>query len=181
MDKYFPVCVLCGNTLKRVEIDGQIEWHANRTPARECPNGAGYHSPEIKGGLNSIMEFDCPIQVHSDGAVSQALELQAPELYMSVDGDGQSIYADDSDIKDAAKSAGWELLTGYTGQYSYNGPVMHPSEFVGGGLEFHILETPGYYVVVTVECMGPEGTEDDDLEPAGWAIAYRETAGAGND
>jgi hypothetical protein len=42
---------------------------------------------------------------------------------------------------------------------------MHTSEFVGGGLEDHIRETPGSYAVVIVRC--------DDGEDAGWAVAYR--------
>jgi hypothetical protein len=42
---------------------------------------------------------------------------------------------------------------------------MHPSEYVGGGLEDHIRETPGTYVAIVVRC--------SDGEDAGWAVAYR--------
>jgi len=141
-------------------------------------------SPVTEDTLNSFMEFDHVIRVLPGGAVTHDTPgVYAPEsLDMEVDGDGQSIHADDSDIKGQAKSAGWELLTGYTGQYSYNGPGMHPSEFIGGGLARHILETPGYYVALTVEVMCPGAPEDADTlednscdcEPAGWAVAYRE-------
>jgi len=75
---------------------------------------------------------------------------------------------------------GWELLSGFSGQYSYSGPIMHNSEFVGGGLERHILETPGYWVAVVVEshcqytqenCSEESGC---DCDPAGWAVAHKE-------
>lgn len=131
--------------------------------------------------LNSRMEFYCPIRVLPGGVVIPALELDAPELYMEVDGDGQSIHADDSDIKGQAEAAGWRLLQGYTGQYSYNGPVMHPSEFIGGGMARDILDTPGYYVALVVEApCNYEGDSECDIEtgcecePAGWAVAFRE-------
>jgi len=140
-------------------------------------------SPVTEDTLNSFMEFDHVIRVLPGGAVTHDTPgVYAPEsLDMEVDGDGQSIHADDSDIKGQAKSAGWALLTGYTGQYSYNGPVMHPSEFIGGGLARHILETPGYYVALTVEApcndYSAEFCSEDtgcNCEPAGWAVAYRE-------
>lgn len=150
--------------------------------------------------LNEIMEFDHVVQVHADGTISDS-GIYAPELYMEVDSDGQSPHADDSDIIGQAKSAGWELLSGFTGQYGYNGPVLHPSEFIGGGLERHIRSHPGYYVALTVECYGPhvwdtepdgtvwcpkcgdtQHTEESDTcpgqEPAGWAVAYKPLEGS---
>jgi hypothetical protein len=126
--------------------------------------------------LNNVMEFDHVIHVAEDGTVTDGYDLLAPSLYMEVDADGQSVHADDADIIQDAKSYGWKLLTGFTGQYGYHGPVMYSSEFISGGLARAILETPGYYVAVTVECQGPEaedGEEPEELQPAGWAIAYR--------
>jgi hypothetical protein len=49
---------------------------------------------------------------------------------------------------DELDSDRWELLDGYSGQYGYSGPVMHPSEFIGGGMARDILATPGTYVAV---------------------------------
>ena len=73
---------------------------------------------------------------------------------------------DDSELQAQASAAGWAgLLTGYTGQCGYNGPVMHPSEYVGGGLERDILADPGWYVVTAV-------VDDADWEAYGWAVAY---------
>ena len=107
--------------------------------------------------LNDLMEFDHPIYVSDDGTVADPLcPLYAPEL----------IGVDDSELQAQAHNAGWAgLLAGYTGQYGYNGPVMHPSEYVGGGLERYILANPGWYVVTAV-------VDDEDYEPYGWAIAY---------
>lgn len=118
--------------------------------------------------LNEIMEFDHPVTVDADGIVTDAEDAYAPELIMPVDEDGQALLSADEHLKAQAGDAGWTLLTGWTGQYGYRGPVMHPSEFVGGRLAEHIIANPGTYVVTAVE------TDDGDEEPAGWAIAYRE-------
>jgi hypothetical protein len=107
--------------------------------------------------LNTIMEFDHVIYVDNDGTVSDGLpELYAPELY--VDEDGNDIFEAGDD--------GWTLMDGYSGQYGYSGPVMHPSEFIGGRLAEDILERPGWYVAIVAETLG-----DDETEPAGWAVA----------
>lgn len=120
--------------------------------------------------LNEIMEFDRVIMAAEDGTITEPVDVNVyADLNVTNDG------TDEFDI-----SEGWELLKGFTGQYSYNGPVMHPSEFIGGGLERHIRETPGYYVALVVEGRCDyDGTtvctEDSgcDCEPAGWAIAYK--------
>lgn len=117
--------------------------------------------------LNDVLGFDTgAIEVHEDGTVTDA-DAYAPELYMEVDADGQSIHADDSDLHGQASHAGWELLTGWTGQSGYRGPVMHASEYLGGRLAEYILETPGIYTAVVVE------TDDDSEDAAGWAIARK--------
>jgi len=79
-----------------------------------------------------------------DGTLSDAHGVYAPEVYHSE--------TDDIEIDGVAGRRGetWEALYGYTGQYSYNGAVMHSSEFLGGGLADDILSTPGTYVVVVV-------------------------------
>ena len=145
--------------------------------------------------LNEIMEFDHIIQVHKDGTITDSdMSVGSTEAYFDL-----RVMPDGED--DFYMSTGWELLRGFTGQYSYNGPVMHPSEFIGGGLERHIRETPGYYVALVVEAVEPHvwqvarmtGTrtcercgllplDSDDMEsmcltdePAGWAVAYKES------
>lgn len=127
--------------------------------------------------LSAAMEFDHVIRVHEDGTVSDGYpDLMAPDITMEVDADGSAVDDSEDDLRRMARSYGWELLDSWTGQCGYRGVVMHSSEYIGGGLADHILDTPGYYVAVTVECMGPDNDPDENenpYEPAGWAIAYR--------
>lgn len=107
--------------------------------------------------LNDLMQFDHVIEVHEDGTVTEPSGIYAPDVY-DHDTDNPAVegFRDDK----------WELLNGFSGQYSYSGPVMHPSEYIGGGLARYILETPGIYVAVVVRDIG----NDDD---AGWAVARK--------
>lgn len=102
--------------------------------------------------LNEIMEFDHVIEVHEDGTITDRNDIYAPELY-----DGELV--DES----------WSLLNGFSGQDRYAGPIMHQSEFIGGGMERYIRETPGIYVALVDYSL-------DDSEPEGWAVAYRQDA-----
>lgn len=121
--------------------------------------------------LQDAMEFDHPVRVDPDGTLHDRLDgVYAPELIMGTDGDGQILAEHEADYKAEAARQGWELLEGFTGQHAYRGPVMHPSEYIGGRLADHIRETPGTYAVIAVE------TDDDDDEAAGWAIAFRPPA-----
>lgn len=97
--------------------------------------------------LEELMEFETVIYSYGDGANAEVTDIRAP-------------YFDGED----ALEKGWELLHGFSGQHDYNGPAMHPSEYVGGGLARYILENPGYYVVLY---------ELDDEEGDAWFIAYR--------
>jgi hypothetical protein len=121
------------------------------------------------------MEFDHIIRVNADGTITENLDMSTGSTWAYFD---LNVAQDGTDEFDM--SAGWTLLSGFTGQYGYNGPVMHASEYVGGGLERHIRETPGYYVVLEVSgrCDYDGTTDCDpesgcDCEPAGWAIAYK--------
>lgn len=119
--------------------------------------------------LSDYLCFDThPLEVFENGTVAYVREY-APELCMEVDADDQSVHFDDSDLHAQAEVSGWELLTGYTGQYGYNGPVMHASEYIGGRLAEDILTEPGIYAAVVVE------TDDDSDDAAGWAIARKIT------
>jgi hypothetical protein len=105
--------------------------------------------------LSDRMEFDHVIQVHADGSLTDT-DLYAPGLYDGV------IQSDD-----------WALMNGYSGQYGYSGPVMHPAEYIGGGLERGILAQPGYYVAL-VNYVTTEDPDDDD-NVSGWAVAFKES------
>ena len=141
--------------------------------------------------LNDVMEIDHVIRVWPGGLISEPRDVFAPD----VSNNGE-------DVADP-----WSLMTGYTGQYSYNGPCMHASEFIGGRMAEDILSEPGWYVAVVAEadqCREP-GCEDCspydyaadqydggavcprgcDLcasdEPAGWVVAYVEGACEGHE
>lgn len=118
--------------------------------------------------LNSIMEFDHVIQVHEDGTVTDGPPgVYGPELTAISDEDGSHTADTDPDLIRNAQRQGWELQTGWTGQYAYHGPCMHQSEYIGGALAKHILATPGLWVATVIE--------EDDGEATCWAFAYRST------
>jgi len=113
-------------------------------------------TPEI---LNSLMEFYHVIQVHEDGSVTEPSGKYAPDVF-----DGKCY------------PSTWSLLNGWSGQYGYSGPVMHPSEFIGGAMARYILDTPGYYVAVV--CYSDDGDPEnweDGPDVDGWAVATMET------
>jgi len=97
--------------------------------------------------LNTAMDFDHVVMVKSDGTVTDDVP-NAP-LPPEMDNDGA----------ENTPYASWELMSGYTGQYGYNGPMMHQSEYIGGRMARDILATPGYYVAVYT----PDGES--------WAVA----------
>lgn len=114
-----------------------------------------------KGSLSYVMDFDHPVRVNADGSVTDDLDgVHAPSLY-----------------GEALDSREWELIGGYSGQYNYSGPIMHPSEFIGGALARDILAEPGVYVALVSYCdhsdpdLCPDGDEGCDSAD-GWAIAY---------
>lgn len=90
----------------------------------------------------------------------------APEVY----------HSETNDIE--IQGDGWQALTGYTGQYGYDGAVMHPSEYIGGTLADDILATAGTYVVVAVECY-PEVTYPHKWSPSGARCVRCGLIGAG--
>lgn len=141
--------------------------------------------------LNAAMEFDHVIRVAAGGTVSDSPLDPYFDLHVVETSEGH--WEDEFSIPE-----GWELLRGYTGQYGYSGPVMHQSEYIGGGMAEHILETPGDYVALVVEsedlhqwqrdydgagewCPKCGDTKDKDnkdslchgAEPAGWAVAFK--------
>jgi hypothetical protein len=127
--------------------------------------------------LNDLMDFDHVIRITDDGTVEEAPGEYAPEVYVEcADDDAGSITREaEQQMIDAVANQGWELMTGYTGQYSYRGPIMHASEYVGGQMEADIRATPGLYVVI--EPTGLYATEEQEQEqsdePIGWVVARK--------
>ena len=91
--------------------------------------------------LSDAMQFGTVVRVADDGNFTTRHQLypSAPE-----------VEDPDPETQEPTVSHGWGLLGGFTGQHGYNGVCMHSSEFIGGGLERHILETPGYYVSIAL-------------------------------
>lgn len=109
--------------------------------------------------LENLMEVDHVIRVHEDGTVSEPSGVWAPEVYDNGPADGPE------DIQvDSPTGHVWTLLSGWSDQYCYRGPVMHPSEYVGGALAQHILDTPGFWVMTIVN--SADGLTD------GWVLAH---------
>lgn len=103
--------------------------------------------------LNDLMEFDHVIQVHHDGTVTDGpAGIYAPNLY-----------------NDELDSPAWTMLTGYSGQYRYPGPIMNNAEFIGGRMAEHILDTPGVYVAIVANWEPDDGTGETIMD--GWAVA----------
>jgi hypothetical protein len=112
-----------------------------------------------RDNLNIMVEFDCPFTIIEDGVLIDApRDVYAPELYGCSDGTVETV-------------DGWTLLSGYTGQYGYSGPIMHNSEFIGGRLADDILSTPGTYVALICYWLDDEDSDEDETYSEGWAIA----------
>jgi len=102
--------------------------------------------------LNDVMEFDAVIRIAADGSAARyrgVTPVHAPELYVETDDDGQILKNHVSDMISNLESQGWDVQSGWTGQQG-GGVIMHESEFIGGGVEWHIRETPGLWCAVAV-------------------------------
>ena len=116
--------------------------------------------------LNEAMHFDSVIYSHGDGTVSDAHTMRSPYVYIAEQEDGTWV--------EESMDEPWELVNSFSGQYGYSGPCMHASEYIGGGLARHILETAGFYVVTVVTPMPFDDCEEADFDE--WVVAYTETA-----
>jgi hypothetical protein len=115
--------------------------------------------------LDKFAEFDHPFRVNDwghDGFPDGSVTDDLPGVY------APSVYWYEGDSQEYIDGSGWEPVNGYSGQDRYSGPVMHASEFLGGGMAKEVLSTPGIYVVTTVE------DPDDPDNPAGWMLLRRD-------
>lgn len=102
------------------------------------------------------LEFGATFRI-VNGSVVETKDY-APEVFNAPNGD-------------ITIDGGWTTITGFTGQYGYNGAVMHPSEFVGTLIADHLAylatgDDSIVFAIVTVD-------DIDGYEPVGWTIAYR--------
>lgn len=110
--------------------------------------------------LSDILNFEHVIRVNDDATITDDTPGEyAPDLIQWEQPDGTWV--------EELLSDSWELLTGFTGQYSYSGPMMHASETIGGGLALHIVTHPGFYVALVPSVLAA------NEEPDGWAVAYK--------
>jgi hypothetical protein len=131
--------------------------------------------------LNDLMTFGHVVYSDGNGTVTDEYDdtVYGPEIvYVETDNDGSIVRYGNDDVAserygiDMAGYGDWELLHGFSGQYGYNGSIMHPSEFIGGGLERHIRENAGYYVAVMVDTYGED--DDGNDRTVGWSVAFHE-------
>jgi hypothetical protein len=114
--------------------------------------------------LNDIMSFDHVVQSDGNGNITDVPLVWAPEV---IDSEGTLSQHPDHD--------GWHVLNGWSGQSFYAGPVMHPSEYIGGGLADFIYSTEGQYVALVVYDISDTDDSDTDgkYDAIGWVIAMR--------
>lgn len=143
------VCMTCADRFADV-----FQLNCHRDTVHPDPEDLTFNNSAVK--LNEVMDFDHVVEVHPDGSVTDGpAGIYAPEISW-----------EEQDVT----PQGWSLLNGYSGQFWYSGPIMHPSEYIGGRMEWDILAEPGVYVALVVDSY-PEGVEES--EPVGWAVAKR--------
>jgi hypothetical protein len=148
-----------------------------------------YRNPMMDRPITDLMGFDHVVAVMPDGRVIDTdegfnhLDVHAPEVVIDYDGpfaEAQISKEHDDAMVENLREQGWEVLSGYSGQYQYAGPIMHASEFIGGGLEERIREEPGYWVALTVDIHpsedDPEHEENGgsgESDYVGWIVARK--------
>jgi hypothetical protein len=128
--------------------------------------------------LDSMMQVDKVIHIDADEYVCENLRgVPAPEVYVECDTEGNVISSASVWAQSRAREQGWSLLTGWSEYYLLGARfLMHPTEYISGGLAEHILSNPGYYCTVLVtDDSGEAGWSDGKNHVKGWAVAYRKT------
>ena len=98
-----------------------------------------------------------------DGNVVDVPGEYAPEVSMFEDENG--VWHDEHMQED------WDFVTyGMTGQYGYNGPWMHSSEFISARMANAIAEQAEGYSCFAIVYPSMIALDGEDTEPDGWAI-----------
>jgi hypothetical protein len=141
---------------RQAEINAHTKWILSNDPDVGTIGVRIFKRETNVDELRSLMDFDHVIEVREDGTVIDRNDVFAPSLY-----------------DDELDSDSWSFFsTGYTGQDSYNGPIMHDSEVISRTMARDILSSPGIYVAL-VSYYSPEEDSEEDSESfiEGWAIA----------
>ena len=122
---------------------------------RAMPPSTAHDRAAERPELNSQMEFGGAYTIDADGEVKSSSDYPP------------------SFIDDECDGSGWTPVTGFSGQHGYSGPVMHPSEQLGGKMEDYVYENPGTYALVeAIYTTDEDGNEQDwgsDM-PEGWVL-----------
>lgn len=124
----------------------------------------------------NAQEFDQVFQITEGGVLDGPAGIYAPE---SVENDSEHDILVDGVPKRGLTSTGWQALEGYTGQYGYDGAVMHDSEFIGGHLANDMIEMSATYeaegtpLLWTKVLASYEEEGEDEIQYEGWVILYR--------
>ncbi len=126
--------------------------------------------------LSDRMSFGHVVESDGKGTITDYTGAEpSPEIaYVELDGDGRVA----SSVNLDGFGTDWRPLEGFSGQHGYNGPIMHPSEFIDGGLADYILATPGLFVAVEVDGIESPTQPGEDLAEAdsvavGWAVLHQ--------
>lgn len=110
-------------------------------------------------------DFDHVFTLSADGTITEPANVWAPD-----------VYHDETNDVEINGRGDWHAMTGLTGQYSYNGAVMHASEFIGSGVASAMLDLcedgPVTFAVVVVTDMDADTDAGED-DVVGWAITYK--------
>jgi len=108
--------------------------------------------------LNAIVEWDSAFRVNPNGTVDTGVESAAANSLRTI---AENTGADEFDDVP-------EAVTGHSGQHGYSGPIMHPSEQLGGGMASDVLDSPGTYMLTEAQDF------DDPDNLVGWVLLRRE-------
>lgn len=130
-----------------------------------------------RDNLDNAIGFDMPFNLSlrdDTGRVtlSRADGIYAPEV---VELDPLHGLLVDSYVIDRSP---WRAVSGHSNQHGYGGPIMHASEFIGGGMADYLLSTADdcpTYVVCEVAVTEHDDGCWDDCE--GWSAGHHEPAG----
>lgn len=138
-----------------------------------------------RDNLDDAIGFDAPFNLSLRDDTGRVTLSRADGVYApTVELDPEYGVLVDSYVIDRSR---WRAVSGFSGQHGYSGPIMHASEFIGGGMADYLLSTADdcpTYVVCEVavtecddECMERDDHTPEDVmagawghDPAGWIL-----------
>lgn len=145
---------------RQMSAGAQGGYGAREILARAASSPTVRRSRTAAQKLSDIMDFDQVVQIMDDGFPFVRNDIWAPSLYQWEDGSWELEPSDK-----------WELISGFSGQHNYPGPIMHSSEYIGGYMERYIRENPGVYVSVVAYPAEEFDEDGNETYPDGWAVA----------